>query len=102
MNTPTIRSPIASANSAVRTIFGSSSAMSRARQRAVGDVASAVIGKSDRDCFVAALLAMTTTCCHCERSEAISLELSAPSTNLNLGGDDLFPHLRELLLVGGP
>src|SRR5258708_37890752 len=27
---------------------------------------------ADGDCFVAPLLAMTTTCCHCERSEAIS------------------------------
>src|SRR5437868_3103145 len=34
MNTPTIRSPIANASSAVSTIFGSSSAISRARQRA--------------------------------------------------------------------
>src|SRR5206468_901958 len=29
-----------------------------------------------RDCCVAALLAMTTLCCHCERSEAISILLS--------------------------
>src|SRR6266851_6373466 len=28
--------------------------------------------RSDRDCFVAVLLAMTILCCHCERSEAIS------------------------------
>src|SRR5690348_16576987 len=26
----------------------------------------------ERDCFAAALLAMTALCCHCERSEAIS------------------------------
>jgi hypothetical protein len=30
-------------------------------------------GGSARDCFVAALLAMTTLIRHCERSEAISL-----------------------------
>src|SRR5258708_32522083 len=101
-------SPIARASSAVNTILGNSRTMSRSRQRGVALPNAVICGLRGyistrrRDCFVAALLAMTIPL------SSLRAQRSNPDGNCrqphqsHLGRDDFVPHFGELRLVAGP
>src|SRR5258707_427550 len=118
MNTPTIMSPMASANNPVSRIFGASSTTSRARHRRLEVEAITVIDTPDgfghRDRAPPGLLRR-----YAPRNDNPLLSLRAKRSNLvgpqtrhqqhlprpdhlDLGRDDFFPDLGELRLVGRP